>query len=202
MTAPDRRTIDVYEAKAADYAAMPLTEGQSRSLDGFLDRLPAGAHILDLGCGPGLQAERMLRRGFSVDAIDAAPGFVAAARARGVAARLARFDEIDAIAQYDAVWASFSLLHAPRADLRGHLAALARALRPGGLLHLGMKLGEGAARDPLGRLYTYVTADEAEGLVAGAGLAILTRETGVSRGLAGTEDPFILLTAAKAPADA
>jgi SAM-dependent methyltransferase len=44
---------------------------------------------------------------------------------------------------FDGIWASFSMLHTPKAEHRTHVAAMARALRPGGYLYLGMKLGEG-----------------------------------------------------------
>ena len=60
-------------------------------------------------------------------------------------------DEIDGEDLYDGIWANFSLLHAPRAAFPLHLMALKRAIKPGGLLHLGMKLGEGEGRDGLGR---------------------------------------------------
>ena len=78
------------------------------------------------------------------------PGISAAADERPVPlegvridARLARFDELDAVARYDGIWANFSLLHAPRAEMPGNLARISRALRPGGWLHLGLKLGQG-----------------------------------------------------------
>jgi hypothetical protein len=46
---------------------------------------------------------------------------------------------------FDGIWASFSLLHTPKAEHSRHIGAMARALRPGGYLYLGMKLGEGEA---------------------------------------------------------
>ena len=108
------------------------------------------------------------------------------------------FDDIDAEAAYDGVWANFSLLHAPRADLPRHLAALHRALRPDGLLHIGMKIGTGEGRDRLGRLYTYVTVDELRALVEEAGFDVLTTDEGDERGLAGTVDPYVTLCARRA----
>ena len=138
----------------------------------------------------------MAAAGLRPDPVDAAPAMVAAARARGLPARRATFEDWGT-GPYEGVWANFSLLHAPREDLPGHLSRLAGALVPGGVLALGMKTGEGAARDGLGRLYTYVGEAELAGWLTAAGLAIAETRTGSEEGLAGTEDPFILILARK-----
>jgi SAM-dependent methyltransferase len=191
----DKHTLKVYAAEADRYAKIETSDVERQSLDAFLARLAPGAHILDLGCGPGHHAAEMQARGFAVTAWDASPDFVAAARERGVDAHERIFDDLTAQDAYDAVWASFSLVHAPRADLPRHLAAIARALQPGGHLFLGMKLGEGEHRDTLGRFYAYFTEEELRGHLAEAGFAVLDAVKGSGKGLAGTEDPFILITA-------
>ena len=190
----DAQTLGVYATEAVRYAALPATRRETDSLDAFLLRLPEGARILDLGCGPGHQAARMQAAGFRVTAWDACPEFVAAAREKGLSAERRSFDDLDAADGFEAVWASFSLLHAPRADLPRHLAAIARALVPGGWLFLGMKLGEGEGRDHLGRFYTYVTEAELGSLVRAAGFTPVETSEDKARGLAGTVDPFILMT--------
>jgi len=47
---------------------------------------PLGLRVLDVGCGAGLAAEAMARRGFNVLGIDAAEGMIAAARTHAEAA--------------------------------------------------------------------------------------------------------------------
>src|SRR5215472_18512171 len=47
-----------------------------------------GERILDLGCGDGILSEKIAAMGATVVAVDAAPGLIAAAKARGVDARL------------------------------------------------------------------------------------------------------------------
>jgi SAM-dependent methyltransferase len=157
--------------------------------------LPEGGAILDLGCGPGFHAARMASKGFRVSAIDATPAFVEAAREKGVDARLGSFDDLTETAAYDGIWASFSLLHAPKTDFPRHLAAIHRALRPGGTLYLGLKLGTGEHRDKLGRFYAYYEEPELRDLLAEAGFADIRSTSGEGVGLAGTVDRFILLTA-------
>ncbi|MDW4550244.1 class I SAM-dependent methyltransferase [Defluviimonas sp. D31] len=192
----DERTIAVYEAKAADYAARFAADRPDRHLVGFIAALPKGAWVLDLGCGPADASAFMRAAGLIPDPVDAAPAMVALANARhAIGARLATFDEIEAQAAYDGIWANFSLLHAPRADLPRHLAALHRALTPGGLLHIGMKTGTGEGRDALDRFYTYVGRDELLGLLAAAGFTVTGTDEGIETGLAGTPDPWIIVRA-------
>lgn len=191
----DRETLDVYGAKVADYTAMPVTDTQARALARFLGALPPGAAILDLGCGPGIHAARMQAAGHRVSAIDATPAFVEAAKARGIDARLGAFDDLSESECYDGVWASFSLLHAPRADLPRHLAAIHRALTPGGRLFLGMKTGEGEHRDGLGRFYAFHSEAELRGHLSDAGFRVSHVETGAEAGLSGSVDPFALIHA-------
>ena len=136
----------------------------------------------------------MAKAGLVVDAVDASAEMVAmAARHPGVSARHATFDEIDATAEYDGVWANFSLLHAPRDAFPGHLAAIHRALKPGGVFYLGLKLGKGEARDKIGRFYTYYTEQQLETLLTQAGFTITNRIHGAGPGLDGTLSDWILV---------
>jgi SAM-dependent methyltransferase len=193
MTA-DRETLLVYETRAHDYAEMTGRAAAPGFAD-FVAALPEGAHVLDLGCGPGDSARRFLDAGFTVDAVDAVPAMVSRAKELGVAARLANFDAIDSLDTYDGIWANFSLLHAPRAEFPGHLARLHRALRPGGRLHIGMKLGTGEARDRLGRFYTYYSEDDLMRHLTDAGFTPTTRVRGEGEGLDGTRSPWIWVQA-------
>jgi SAM-dependent methyltransferase len=192
----DPRTIAVYDAKAGDYADRFASTEPNRHLSAFIAALSGGAHVLDLGCGPGTASAFLRTAGHVPDPVDASPAMVRLANERhDIGARLATFDDIDAVASYDGVWANFSLLHAPRADLPRHLAALHRALKPGGLFHLGMKTGSGEARDGLDRLYSYFTVAELHGLLANADFTVTSTSEGHERGLAGTDDPFVIIAA-------
>lgn len=189
----DPETLAVYAARAEEYARM--AEGLPRdALRRFLADLPAGARVLDFGCGPGVDAALMAEAGHRPDPVDASPEMVARARTRGLPARRASFD--DPLPEvYDAAWASFSLLHAPRDAFPVHLAALHRAMKPGGLLHLGMKLGHGEGRDGFGRYYTYYTKDDLLDLIAAAGFTVTEAEERIDIGLAGTPSPALLVFA-------
>jgi SAM-dependent methyltransferase len=152
--------------------------------------------VLDLGCGPANASAFMREAGLVPDPVDASAGMVRLANERyGIGARLATFDDIGGVAEYDGVWANFSLLHAARGDLPRYIAALHRALKPGGIFHIGMKTGTGEARDGIDRLYTYVGRDELTGLLTDAGFTVTDTTEGTEVGLAGTNDPFIICRA-------
>ena len=194
----DRRTIEIYDREAGRYADQFERKAPDASLRAFMARLAPGARVLDLGCGPGMASAHLAAAGFDPDPVDASAEMVRLARERhGLPARQATFDDPIAEGAYGGVWANFSLLHAPRADLPGLIGRLASALAPGGVLHLGLKTGTGEKRDHLGRLYTFVTRDELAGWLAEAGLVLVAERTGEERGLAGTLDPFILVLAEK-----
>ena len=137
----DAATIAYYQANAPHYT-LSFGQAPSRHLDAFLDRLAPGACVLELGCGAGRDSARIAERGFTLDATDGTPAMVHKANERfDIAARVMRFDELDAKEAYDAVWAHACLLHVARADLPGVLASVHAALRENGLHFANYKLG-------------------------------------------------------------
>lgn len=194
----DSKTIATYDAKAAEYVALMNSDTPDESLQAFIDLIPLGGRVLDLGCGPGMASAHMRKTGLEPDPVDASEGMIKIARDTfGLNARLGTFDDITGADIYDGIWANFSLLHAPREDLPRHLDALAQALKPQGVFHIGMKTGAGSSRDAIARLYTYVSADELTQLLSDAGLRITFQKEGMDKGLAGTLDPFIIIRAIK-----
>lgn len=189
----DDETIQVYDARSSDYADLTGDDTNSPELESFLAGLPAASHILDLGCGPGHFAKAMQDAGHRVDAVDASSEMVKLARDSGVTARVARFEEITGQSIYDGIWASFSLLHAPRDSFPDLIKTLTAALKPGGLFYIGMKLGDGEHRDSIGRLYSYFSEDELLAHMQGAGLADPQITRGASVGLSGEEAQHITI---------
>jgi 2-polyprenyl-3-methyl-5-hydroxy-6-metoxy-1,4-benzoquinol methylase len=193
----DPETLKVYADKAEEYAT--LVAGQTPTdplLTSFIALFAKGSDVLDLGCGPGHAAHVMADAGLTVTATDAVPEMVARADSHpSVTARVATFDDIAGHAVYDGIWANFCLLHAPRADMPRHLAALHTALRPNGVLHIALKTGAGEQRDPIGRLYTYYTDAELTDLLNTAGFTVTNRTTGRDIGLDGVPANWIALRA-------
>lgn len=100
---------------------------------------PEGRRVLELGCGTGRNAPFLLARGFEAYVgVDVSPGMLAQA-AHNVPDPRARFVHGDAaeahdLAGFDGALLSLVLEHVE--DAAPLLAAAARAVRPGGWLHI------------------------------------------------------------------
>jgi SAM-dependent methyltransferase len=188
-------TINVYNRMAADYVTM--TKGHApQELTDFITALRPKGRVLDLGCGPGHHAAEMAAAGLTVLAVDGSAEMVAlASQWPGVTARQALFDDIPDLGPTDGIWASFSLLHAPRADMPRHLAALHALCTPNAPISLGMKLGTGERTDRLGRFYSYYTEDDLNMLLTQAGFSPKSALHGAGKGLAGDVEDWIVITA-------
>lgn len=155
----DDETLAFYAREAKTYASRG--RGVPPQLDDFLASLPPGARILELGTGGGHDARTMLDRGFDVQPSDASPELAAeAAKRLGRDVAILRFDQLEAEAEYDGVWAHACLLHAPRDELTDALTRIHRALKPGGHLVASFKTGDAEGKDSLGRYFNYVSQTE------------------------------------------
>ncbi|MEM6462112.1 MAG: class I SAM-dependent methyltransferase [Pseudomonadota bacterium] len=196
MNTTDRETISAYDARVADYDKLTRRSKPDPTLIEFIGQVRPGGLVLDLGCGPAASSAVMRDHGLRVDPVDASSAMVELANAtHGIGARLADFGDIDAVAVYDGVWANFSLLHARPDAFDQHLRALHRALVPGGIFHIGMKLGQGSNRDSIGRFYAYYTREELSDRLTKSGFSVDGYSLGQARGLAGDVEPWITMTA-------
>jgi SAM-dependent methyltransferase len=89
-----------------------------------------GERVLDLGCGDGALTAELVARGCHVVGVDGSAEQVAAARARGLDARVADGQSLAFESEFDAVFTNAALhwMKRPEAVIDG----VARALRPGG----------------------------------------------------------------------
>ncbi|NNE87802.1 MAG: class I SAM-dependent methyltransferase [Silicimonas sp.] len=195
----DKETLSVYADYAADYAKRFAQDKPDVHLRKFMTALPTEARVLDLGCGTGRTTAFMARAGLDVEGWDASPEMAEMGLAQHeLTIRVATFDQLEAVEDYDGIFANFSLLHAPKSEMPDHLARIARALKPGGHLHIGLKMGTGEARDKLGRFYAYYSDPEITGLLNDVGLPSIDRSYGADIGLDGEPAPWIILLAQKA----
>jgi SAM-dependent methyltransferase len=137
-----------YDAVAPRYArwAARIDSPVGAWLQRLVDRLPAAARVLDLGCGNGIPVARTLvDAGHEVIGVDASRTQVGLARRNVPEADLVRADALDVEfppASFDAVASTFVFGHIPRAEQPVLLDRIRRWLRPGGLLLLTMATGD------------------------------------------------------------
>lgn len=166
-----------------------------------------GERVLDLGCGEGALTALLARR-CKVVGVDASPAQVAAARARGLDARVMDAARLQFMAEFDAVFSN-AALHWVK-ELDAALDGVFRALKPGGrfvaecggagnvetvraALHraLARRGVDAAAADP----WTFLSAAEARARLERAGfrvqaLALFPRPTPLPGPLADWLDVF------------
>jgi 2-polyprenyl-6-hydroxyphenyl methylase / 3-demethylubiquinone-9 3-methyltransferase len=101
----------------------------------LLERVPAGARVLDVGCGEGRFAAELARAGALVVGIDVAEEPLRRARSRHPELDLRLVDDGEwelADADFDVVWAGEVIEHV--ADTAAWLSEVRRVLRSGGTL--------------------------------------------------------------------
>lgn len=149
----------------------------------------AGKRALDVGCGAGLLCEPLARLGAQVTGVDAAEENVEAAREHARGSGLAieyRWGDVGqlGLSDFDLVCSMEVIEHV--ADKAGFVAALAGALKPGGLMILStpnrtvrsrlmlVEASERLGAIPRGTHHwdDFVTPEELAALLAEAGLAM------------------------------
>jgi trans-aconitate methyltransferase len=124
----DNATQEWKADRYAEHAHFVPTLGQA-----VLDLLnpQAAEHILDLGCGDGVLSEKIKAAGATVLGVDASADMIAAAKHRGIDARVMDGFNLAFSAEFDAVFSN-AALHWMKRDPEAVIAGVRRALKPGG----------------------------------------------------------------------
>lgn len=112
------QTIQYYDQNAAYFVENTRDVDFHVIQDEFLEKLPAEAQILDLGCGSGRDTKYFLEHGYQVNAIDGSSELCAlATEYTGIPVKCQMFQEWDEQEVYDGIWACSSLLHLSYGEL-------------------------------------------------------------------------------------
>lgn len=183
MTDPREVVARGYDRAAERYlewSALRPSPARLRYLGIALERIPAGARVLELGCGAGLPMTAALAETRDVTGVDISVRQVELARANVPKATFLHADMTTLAfgpATFDAVVAFYSLTHVPRDDLPGLLERVRRWLRPGGLFlaSMGVEDDPGSIEaDWLGAdmYFSHFSARKNRRLVEQAGLVV------------------------------
>lgn len=141
-------TQRAFDSVADDYDGpignnLLVQEMRKRTLAAVTSSVPSGASLLDLGCGTGIDAVELGRRGYRVTAVDWSPEMVRRAKERVSGAGLARvvevfhlgihqLDQLPASA-FDAAYSNLGALNCVP-DLEAAARSIGSRLRPDGRL--------------------------------------------------------------------
>ena len=169
----DKKTIDFYNRGAKKYASWSASIERLKLLQNFILDIPEEGKILDFGCGTGWATSYFCSKSYFVTAMDAS---------KGMLDEIPKDDNIDIVCGdflslsqknfFDAVWACFSLQHAPRNEIRTILSLINRSLKLNGKLYIGIHEGEKTIRDSLGRYYCYYMENEIKDLLLKEGFNV------------------------------
>lgn len=152
-------TLNYYNTNAKSFVSSTLAVDFSQTQDKFLHLLPPTASILDFGCGSGRDTKYFLDAGMQVDATDGSEELCRlASEYTGIPVRQMLFEDLDAKAQYDGIWACSSILHLPKDALKDVLKKMIAALKEHGIIYTSFKYGtfEGERN---GRFFTDFTEE-------------------------------------------
>lgn len=167
------------ESTAIAYFRMIRERSLMKDLNPFLAKVRAGRRkseisILEIGFGPGIEFQEMLRRGYlQVDGVDISGpmtieltrvmdkdlGFDWRTNGRLFTYSMQEFKVPEN--QYDGIWSQATFLHLERAEVAPMINKYAKALKPGGYFHLSFKVGERESLfiDSQGRPFSFFTAE-------------------------------------------
>lgn len=158
-------TLDYYNAHAETFSAGTFTVDFKVNQDVFLQYMPAGAFILDFGCGSGRDAKYFTQLGYAVDATDGSVELCKIATAQtGIPVRHMLFQELNETEKYDGIWACSSILHLPKEELKPVLVRMIDATKQDGYIYTSFKYGnfEGERN---GRYFTDFTEEDFVGFI-------------------------------------
>ena len=181
-----RDVAAAYDIAAPLYPVELAPGSFSRSmLERLSSLLPAGARVIDIGCGAGRSTRWLEGRGYRVLSVD-----VSAEMLRRT--QLGRPDAWTALADmralpvascsFDGLTAFFSLVHVPKAEVPQALQEFRRVLKPGGTVLVSVRRGQSDDEKEKSWTgghaihFTDFIEDELEGLLTEAGFRVAGSE--------------------------
>jgi cyclopropane fatty-acyl-phospholipid synthase-like methyltransferase len=144
-------TVSYYNSNAIFYNQSRGHESPEfkRQREIFEGLLRPGARILEIGAGHGRDALHFINRGYQVVATEPAEELakLAEEKIRQRVLRL-RAQDIDFNGEFDAIWATASLIHVPPNEMALTFAKFRKALKVGGILQASFLTGIGTADLP------------------------------------------------------
>lgn len=131
--------ITYYNKNAKEYIEKTLDLDMSKCYEKFERYLKSG-HILDLGCGSGRDSLYFYNKDYQVTSLDGSIEMVKASRKTlTTPVYHCSFKAYESQELYDGIWASASLLHVAKNDLKDIIQKYIDLLKEGGIFYLSFK---------------------------------------------------------------
>ena len=143
------------------------------------------ARVLAISCGTGWEANYLMARGFDLVGIDTSAEMLRRAGNRVPGGKFSQMSVQTLLfppaETFDAIWSTRTLIHVPQALVVDLLASWKRVLKPGGILGLGVNIGErngwetNEARSGPPMFYHYFADGELEESLEAAGYQVVEK---------------------------
>ena len=159
-------TLEYYNTNAINFVHGTVDVDFHETQERFLTHIPPQGRILDFGCGSGRDSKYFCGKGYDVDAVDGSEELCKLAREyTGIHVKQMLFSDLDAVEEYDGIWACASILHLPSSELKVVFLKMIKALKNDGIIYASFKYGkyEGVRK---GRYFTDFTETSFEKFIS------------------------------------
>lgn len=170
------RTIDYYNNNAEEYFNSVISADMTENYTRFLQYVPKGASIMDLGCGSGRDLKYFKDNGYKAEGLDASEELCVLAREySGCPVLCTDFLSWKPDRKYDAFWANASLLHLTEKEITTFFEQKTGYLAEGGIFYMSMKTGIPQGDDAKGRYFTPFTEKLLEQILNASRLELIDK---------------------------
>lgn len=159
-------TLDFYNNNSKTYIETTLTIDMSKLYKEFLNNIPKGGIILDLGCGSGRDSKAFIDKGYKITAVDGSKELAqSASKLIGQEVLVSKFEDLSLIDKFHGIWACASLLHVNKKDILNVIKNVSSNLNDNGIFYMSFKYGEDEYIDEKGRYFNCYTEETFKELI-------------------------------------
>ena len=146
LTKEEKLTIESYDLNAESWAAAHDQPEIFRTELNYLRKLLPQGKLLEIGCGGGRDAQKLIRKGYDYLGTDISKGLLEVAKKNNPGATFINKSVYDLDFpkdSFDGFWAAACLLHIPKSKIEVALQQIRRVVRNGGIGMISLKEGKG-----------------------------------------------------------